>query len=576
MIDPTELPTWALYALAAIGLAVLLLPTAYWAGGRRTRRKVRRAVLAAQSGDRASKTNRTSRGDLLAAAIATAVSAEGMWTTFDALDVQIWLRVVMFAFIEINVVQCARRARRAMQQKLAEIAAGKTWEKASSGVDGIAMWVLTCVSAGLSVAHELTVDNPNLAVVLVRLVAPLVAAWAWERHMALERRASGLRKAINWTVTLERLAIRVGIAEPAERTVTQVDVDRRLHRVAVAAARLNVVDGPGRHLPGARRRATARFRARMREALEHTDLATSPERQAQLDAETAALTMASSFAAMNRRPFWMPPPPAAGARVRICCGKAGPVGTVPLWVQLQGKPARRLLPAPPRRESATLASLRARMRGAGEDRQHGIRTADRTATPAVPPAARTEVRSVPRRATPRTADRPEVTRPPIRNAHPYARTAPARTAPSLTLVPSVRSMPVRRPDGLALLTAPARTYGGVPGTAAPARTSVRTQVTAPVDPAPAARVRPEATADDSEVEQKTRDEWIETIAEEIRTAREQGGEWKPKYEVLQRRTGFKQSWCEKAVREAKVLAAQPRTGAVPDAPAPAPRTGTEA
>jgi hypothetical protein len=319
------LPEWApdpwMYGAAAGPL--LLMAAVFWLGRWTARRGRRRAPL-----EPGKPKTRTSKGDLIAAAIATAVAAEGMWETFEALDMPIWLRAVTFAFIEVNVLQCARRARRTMQHKLAEIAANRTpWEKASSGIDGIAMWVLTCISAGLSVAHELTVDDPNAAVVLVRLVAPLIAAWGWERHMALERHAGGLRKAINWTVSLERVAVRLGIAEPAERSLTDVDVHRRLHRVAVAAARYEEVRAGGWRLLGARQRAAARLKGRLREAFEHTALADDPELQARLEAETAALTLAESFGGVPRRPFWMPAPPVrSGAgveRVTICAGRSG-------------------------------------------------------------------------------------------------------------------------------------------------------------------------------------------------------------------------------------------------------------
>lgn len=286
-------PAWAPYAAVAVAG---LLALGYLAG--------RRKRKPAKEGQ-----DRASRGDLLAAAIATAVSAEGMWETFAALDVPTWLRVTTFAFIEVNVIQCGRRARRTMQRKLAEIAAGKTWEKASSGIDGLAMWILTCVSAALSVAHEVTVDHPNVAVVLMRLVAPLVAAWGWWRHMALERDTAlgrNLRDAvsgIHWTITPERIAVRLRLAEASERTTPQVDARRRIARVAQAVKKLAVLEAAGaksRRLE----RANRRLNRLMAEANEHAGLARDRELQSELKAEIGSLLGAAGLAHLNIPAWW--------------------------------------------------------------------------------------------------------------------------------------------------------------------------------------------------------------------------------------------------------------------------------
>src|ERR1700746_2038033 len=90
-----------------------------------------------------------------------------------------------------------------------------------AGVDGIAMWVLTCLSAILAAT-----DADNLGTVLIRLSAPLVAAWGWERSMALERRRSGGLGGINWRITPERILIRLGIADPTDRTAGEAAMQR--------------------------------------------------------------------------------------------------------------------------------------------------------------------------------------------------------------------------------------------------------------------------------------------------------------------------------------------------------------
>lgn len=67
---------------------------------------------------------------------------------------------------------------------------------------------------------------------------------------------------------------------------------------------------------------------------------------------------------------------------------------------------------------------------------------------------------------------------------------------------------------------------------------------------------------------------VAELAGEIRAAAAAGQQWRPDYEALQERTGFRRSWCEKAVRAARELAAAPAgpgTGAFP--PGSADRTG---
>ena len=84
---------------------------------------------------------------------------------------------------------------------------------------------------------------------------------------------------------------------------------------------------------------------------------------------------------------------------------------------------------------------------------------------------------------------------------------------------------------------------------------------------------------------------VAELADQIRDAIEAGDRWRPDYDALMERTGFRRSWCEKAVRDARTAAfrtavrAPARTGspdssnpaasrtATPGAP-PAPDAGT--
>lgn len=190
-------------------------------------------------------------GTLVAAAIATGVSAQGMWVFFDkSLHLTLSLRVMFFAFLEIMVLTSALRARSAQQVS------------GSAGIDGIAMWVLTCLSAVLAAT-----DADNIGTVLIRLSAPLVAAWGWERSMALERRRSGGLGGINWRITPERMLIRLGLADPTGRTAGEAAMQRRLIDVALAADRARTLRETG---AGSRRvtRARRRLQRVMRRAVE--------------------------------------------------------------------------------------------------------------------------------------------------------------------------------------------------------------------------------------------------------------------------------------------------------------------
>ena len=61
---------------------------------------------------------------------------------------------------------------------------------------------------------------------------------------------------------------------------------------------------------------------------------------------------------------------------------------------------------------------------------------------------------------------------------------------------------------------------------------------------------------------------VAELAGEIRAAMDAGERWSPDYDALMRRTGFRRSWCEKAVRDARTDAFRMAV------PAPATRTGT--
>jgi hypothetical protein len=221
-----------------------------------------------------------------AAGVATAVAMNGMWRFFGAvLGFSGAERVIMFAFLEIAVVTSAFRARRNMR------------EFGSAGVEGAAVWVLSGLSALFA-----ALDARSAAEAVFRLAPPLVAAWLWHRAMSLEhRRSSG--RVVHWRLTLERVLVWLGLAEPSARAAGEVDAHRRIARLARAAKRLR-----DRRAAGAwawrQERARRRLDKALEAAVEHADLASDAARQDQMRDQIVALNAAESLASLAAPAPW--------------------------------------------------------------------------------------------------------------------------------------------------------------------------------------------------------------------------------------------------------------------------------
>ena len=239
--------------------AAAIIVAAALAAGFMMWRATRRAAIGARTVLRGQQAE-----DLLtvaAAGLATAVAMTGMWRfAGNVLHFSGAERVTMFAFLEVAVVTSAFRARRNMR------------EFGSAGIEGIAVWVLSGLSAVFS-----ALDARSVAEAVFRLAAPLVAAWLWERGLALERRrASG--RFVHWRLTAERMLVWLGLAEPSARAAGEVDAHRRIARLARAAKRLRdrrASDAQGWRQQQARRRLDKAMEA----AVEHADLASDPGQQ---------------------------------------------------------------------------------------------------------------------------------------------------------------------------------------------------------------------------------------------------------------------------------------------------------
>lgn len=235
-----------------------------------------------------------------AAGIATAVSLNGMWRVFgDVLHLDGPGRVATAGFLELALVVSAIRARRSLR------------EHGRVGVDGAAVWAIALVSAIVSAT-----DADGLAKA-VRFAAPLLAAWLWERGLAADRRAVRARRpaVIAWRWTRERLAVRLGLADPIERATTDVDRARRLAALTRARLRLAVLETVRLPWPLALvtarpvRAAVAAWRLQRHAlaAVEHLHLGTDPGVPATIRATVAAvvgLRAATAPAALTEASPW--------------------------------------------------------------------------------------------------------------------------------------------------------------------------------------------------------------------------------------------------------------------------------
>ncbi|MBI4942490.1 hypothetical protein [Kineosporia sp. R_H_3] len=159
-------------------------------------------------------------GTIVAALLATAVSASGMWQFFsDVLGVTGPARVLMFAFLEIALGVSAIRARRRIREVIDLMRAHHdgTWTgpiPSGRSVHQVLVWAVVALSGVMSAA-----DTPQWSGKLLRLAAPAVAAVLWEIGDLAELQAARLRYGITpeplaWRYSLRRLLVLARLADP--------------------------------------------------------------------------------------------------------------------------------------------------------------------------------------------------------------------------------------------------------------------------------------------------------------------------------------------------------------------------
>lgn len=173
-------------------------------------------------------------------AAATILSADGAWNFFrGTLHLNLQLCIAAFALFEISVLACAVTARHRRlaslrkRQRQTQPDDNRPPERHSGGIAGIAVWVFAALSGLFSASHELVVWGQG-----VRFIAPLMAAFLFELLVSTEvLDAQGRRRKINIRFTPERILVRLGLADPSDRTANDVAQDRTIARLATLCYR---------------------------------------------------------------------------------------------------------------------------------------------------------------------------------------------------------------------------------------------------------------------------------------------------------------------------------------------------
>ncbi|MFF0626746.1 hypothetical protein [Streptomyces sp. NPDC004296] len=122
----------------------------------------------------------------LGAVLANSLSAVGMWRTLEhGMNLPTLVLVIVFPIFEVAVFASALRAGNTIKAAAKEMEDSGETGHVSGGVDGVAVWVLTCTSATLS-----AMDAGSALDACIRIAASMVAAWLWERSLAPARRAA--------------------------------------------------------------------------------------------------------------------------------------------------------------------------------------------------------------------------------------------------------------------------------------------------------------------------------------------------------------------------------------------------
>jgi hypothetical protein len=194
----------------------------------------------------------------VAALMATAVQASGMWKFFgNTMGLPVGFRIFMFSFMEIALLACGLRARANVE------------EGGDAGIDGVLVWVLALASGLMSSTDANTVREG-----LMRVLVSVVVALLWTRDLMAAKQ--GARKAggtgrpdekVRWRFSVGALGVKLRLADPGNHGLADRDANRRIDNYVLAAHTANR-DGAGAWAQRRKARAHAKL---MRHARLHAD-----------------------------------------------------------------------------------------------------------------------------------------------------------------------------------------------------------------------------------------------------------------------------------------------------------------
>jgi len=168
----------------------------------------------------------------VAALMATAVQASGMWKFFgNTMGLSIGFRIFMFGFMEVALLACGLRARANVE------------DGGDAGVDGVLVWVLALASGFMS-----STDASSPREALMRVLVAVVVALLWTRDLMAakqaarkEEEAGDKRPAerVRWRLRPERIAVALRLADAADATLTDMETNRVVNNYLNAYDRAN-------------------------------------------------------------------------------------------------------------------------------------------------------------------------------------------------------------------------------------------------------------------------------------------------------------------------------------------------
>lgn len=176
---------------------------------------------------------------VVAATVSTTLSAQGMvGVGTDLMGLAPGVALALAGFLELGLVSSALLSR------------AVALEGRPGGADALATWVLSAVSGTLSAGHELIgrpgvdgdrgwdLDAGSIIAAGARLVAPLVAAWLWERLLVAARRDATSSR--SWTeVRRDRRLLALARAALLVRRLEEAELDEQSRALRRARRRLD-------------------------------------------------------------------------------------------------------------------------------------------------------------------------------------------------------------------------------------------------------------------------------------------------------------------------------------------------